>query len=244
MFCQTAAIVTVMALVGAKAEESGEARLSLGGPRQVTAVIRERGENLEIAIRMIRVGCFDPATNNRLNREKAKAYAIQALARHLGAKRSITIKGLTFGEARNEGRAYSLVVSVPKNGVVVTEAVQSDPDRKEMQAEKIDPKTFHGLLTAKDDYTATLRLLSASMLEELPPRPKEASREDDFFKAIADLEESGTKSLSLLRKEVEADKRLLRMEVDEIVALIDKEEATFTDRLKREVDRFQATKKE
>lgn len=226
-----------------KAAEAASVRLSLGGPRKVEATIRERDGAFDINVRMIGVGCFDSATNNRLNREKARLYAMHALARHLGIKHPMVVKGVTMGEARTEGKTYSLTVNVPKEGLVQANPAQVEATPNEGKAAKIDLGKFQGLLTAKDDYIATLHLLSASMLEELPPTPTKTNREDEFYKSVADLEESGAKSFVSLRKEVEADKRLLQMEVDEVLALIEKEETTFIERLKREVDRFRATAK-
>ena len=167
---------------------------------------------------------------------------MHALARHLGTKQTITVKGLTFGKTRTEGRTYFLTVSIPTDGIVVTDTAQPTQGRKAAEGEKIDMGNFQGLLTAKDDHVATLRTLSSSLLEQLPPKPTDVSREGEFYKAIADLEERAANGFASLRKEVQADKRLLQMEVTEVVTSIEKEETAFIERLKQQVDEYRATK--
>jgi len=244
MLRQLVAVSILLCAGWSIADEPREVRLSLGGPRKVTATVREQQENLEITVRMVAVGCFDPATNNRLNRDKAKAYAMHALAAHLRMKQAFTVKELTFGESRTEGRIYSLVISIPKDGIIVAGDGPPTPPSKTEKAEEIDLGKFQGLFTAKDDYIGTLRLLSANNLERLPSKPGKASQQDGFFQSIADLEESGVRSFASLRKEVKADKRLLHMEVDEILALIDKDEAAFLKCLKQQVDEVSDDNKE
>jgi hypothetical protein len=159
-------------------------------------------------------------------------------------KQAFTVKGLTFGKSRTEGRVYSLTISILKDGVIVAGDSPPNPHSKAEKAEKIDLGKFQNLFTAKDDYIGTLRLLSANNLERLPSKPTKASQQDEFFRAIADLEESGVSSFASLRKEVKSDKRLLQMEVDEIFALIEKDEAAFLERLKRQVDEVSDDNKE
>ena len=225
-----------------RADEPAPVRISLGGPRKVEAIIAAQDGGIEITVRMIGIGCFDSATNNRLNRERARVYAMHALARHLG-KQTFVVKGVTVGEAHTEGKTYSLIVIVPKDGLVPATQAIGKATPKEGNAAKIDLDKFRGLLTAKEDYIATLRQLSRSMVEDLPPTPADMKHENDFFRSVADLEESGVNSFSALRKEVRSDKRLLTIEADEVIVLLEKEEANFIERLKKHVDRFHATAK-
>lgn len=223
-----------------RADEPASVQVPLGGPRKVVATIAEQDGNFDINVRMIGVGSFDKATNNRLNREKARTYAMHALARHLGIKKTFAVKGVTLGEAHNEGKTYSLMVTVPKNGLDTTSQTEGEATPKEDKTAKIDLGKFLGLLSVKEDYIATLQEFSKTIAEDLPPTPADLKRENDFLRSVADLEESGVKSLASLRKEVKADKRLLAVEVDEVVALIEKEETAFIERLKQQVDQFQA----
>ena len=173
------AILILSFLTTVRADEPAPVRLSLGGPRKVEATIAENGESVDITVRMIGVRCFDTATNKRLNREKGQLYAMHALARHLGIKHTMTVKGVTVGHSHTEGNTYFLTVKLPKGGIAVATTVQQETRPKQENEDTIDLDTFRGLLTVKDDYIATTQDLSSSLVADLPPTPADMSRKND-----------------------------------------------------------------
>src|SRR5947209_1266583 len=58
--------------------------LELGGLRKVRTSIAVVADDYRIEVRMLPVTTFDKATNARLNRDKARTFALVALAKHLG----------------------------------------------------------------------------------------------------------------------------------------------------------------
>jgi len=209
----------------------------------VEATIEDKGQDVIIAIRMIGVSCFDAATNNELSREKAKAFALDALARHLGIKNALTVKGMTITEAHRQKNIYFLTVNIPKGGV--TKAIPTHQDKKptDKQTEKPDLGNMRGLFTVKEDYTDTVRSLSYVILADLPPKVADTKHDEVFFKSVADLEEIGEKGFSSLRKEIRTEKLLLQIEVEELLEVVDSEETGFLNRLKQHVDEFKASVK-
>ena len=69
-----------------------------------------------IAVEMLPVKAFDPATNKALNLSKGRMYAAQALGKHLKAS-SLTIRGLEIRESGTGGKSFRLVAVVPRDGV-------------------------------------------------------------------------------------------------------------------------------
>lgn len=238
---RTLVLVMLLCPVTTGASDDATVRLSLGGPRKVEATIDERGQAFDVAIRMIGVTCFDTATNNRLSREKARAYALDALARHLGVTQSMTVKGVTVTEARTEGKVHFLKVNIPRDGITKAVTAQHEDTPRKRKSATPDVSTRHDLFTAKEDYIDTVKGLTCLLLADLPPLPTDAVHAEAFFTLAADLEESGLKSLSSLRQAIRSDKLLLTIEMKEVMAVIDEEEAAFIERLKQHVSDFQAT---
>jgi hypothetical protein len=226
------------------AAEPAPVRISLGGARKVEATILEGPDSFEIGVRMIGVTCFDAATNTHLNRQKARMYALQAVARHLRTKGALSVRGVTVDEARTEGKSYLLTVRVPKDGLRQVEQPMKTADAVQGPSLSLDVSTYRSLLTAKDDYVSTVQELASSLADGIPTLT-DGDDKHTFFRSIADREEAGVNMFAMLRKEVASDGRLLQIEAEEVAAKIEKEERKFLERLKEQVRLFEnATRKE
>ncbi|MBX9579357.1 MAG: hypothetical protein K2X87_03535 [Gemmataceae bacterium] len=100
--------------------------VDLGGPRQARAVVAERDGRYVVTVRMRAVRAFDPATNARLNREKARGYALRALVRVVAGRADgrLTVRRAEVVAAGPDGRQYALTLSVAKDNV---SAPEEDP---------------------------------------------------------------------------------------------------------------------
>ncbi len=227
-------------LTSLMAAERAPVRISLGGARKVEAIILERPGIFEIKIRMIGVACFDAATNSHLNRQKARMYALQAVARHLRITGGMSVRGVTVKEARVEGKSYFLTVRVPKDGMRQVGQPSEAAGAVQGPSLSLDVSTYRSLLTAKDDYVSTVQELASSLADGIPTLIA-GDDKDTFFRSIADYEESGVNFFSSLRTELLSDKRLLQIEKDELTAVVETEETKFLERLKQQVHLLEKT---
>ena len=224
--------------------------IELGGPRQVTAVIATTDENYEVSVRMLPVKTFDPTTNSLLNRDKSRAYALQALARHLSGRKTgemrMSISGATTVKAEADGRKFLLVLRVPQNRVVLEGIDELKTDGQRSATTSPMPKTANSietsrdvstLLTCKRDYQTTVELLSSNLREELKSVVEKLSDDESAFdEAIASLEETLEVRWEKLRLEIEKDKLLLNHERKELLTEVQSHHEQFLGSLRQAVD--------
>lgn len=227
------------------------AEVEIGGVRKVVATIGLAEGKYEIHVRMRPVRCFDPATNARLNREKAQHFAYQSLISFLGEENSrdasARISGATYGTPTSDGGFYCLEVRIPKDGVrilaqgrPVKEKIRDD-DSERTIVEVVKPSA---LLTRKDDYRSTIEQLAELRKSELNSVVSEkALPKNDFYGKIAEIEERGMHNLDRLKSEIEGDKLLLRMEAQESLELVQGERDALIETLRQAVEKYDARPK-
>src|SRR5205085_1289074 len=114
-----------------------------------------------IKVRMLPVQCFDLATNARLNREKARGLALQALAKHLSTKEAseFFVSGVQIETVETDGRFYTLALRVPRDGVSLVR------DRVKPLARPAEDRIAFTseLFTRKKDYLNTVDQLMAAV---------------------------------------------------------------------------------
>lgn len=225
--------------------------ISLGGLRKVTAQIASDRGNFEIYVRMIAVRAFDTATNDRCNREKAIGFAILALKQHLvpdARKASLKISGQEVIDSSYDGRVFQLTLRLPRDGVAITDAKAKPPPAalpsKKRQSAEVDQEAVasvgaSSLLTAKQDYLDTIAVLSAKWRERLPDRPDDEAEAKSFYGRIADAEEGVAADFAVLAKEVKTDKKLLSIEVREVLAAAEEKEHDLIGELAKRVNAFE-----
>lgn len=227
--------------------------ISLSGPRKATAQISGNGDHLDVAVRMIGVRSFDRATNDRCNREKATSYAIAALKRHFAPQArelSIRIKGQEVLGTGYDGKTFELVLRVPRDGFVIAEtgarpsastkrAKTPRLERAEADEEQEARGASSDLLTAKQDYLDTIMLLAAKWSERLPATPDDGAAANGFYRQIADAEEGIAADFAALTREIKADKKLLSLELEELLATAAEKENSFVRDLTERVKAFE-----
>jgi hypothetical protein len=87
--------------------------------RNAVVTISESAHRYRIVVEMLAVKAFDPPTNRRLNLQKARGLAMQALAKHLslGNPSRFTVSGVEIQDSRTTNSSYRLALSVPRDGI-------------------------------------------------------------------------------------------------------------------------------
>ncbi len=233
----------------AAADDARGQALDLGGPRNVRAVVALDEGTYVVKVRMLPVRVFDAATNARLNEEKAREYALQALARHLSDKRSVTftVSGARVEQAGPDGKDYALTMRVPREGVVLAKANDTIAPGGKERRERV---TFSSaLFRARPDYENTTAQLAAALAAEL----RKAEDKDEttpeaedlsFVRGLRELEERGLHNLDTLAGEAKADLLLSAVETfgqpsdrDAVVQGINKQKEAFRDQVARAMQR-------
>ncbi len=232
----TLALLLVCGLRGtpllAAGPRADEVRFELGGLRQVTATLGGAEGEYRVTVRMLPVKSFDPATNGELNREKARAYALHALALHLGGKTAgrLTVRGAEVIDVASDGKFYTLTLRVPKDGIQVEggrpmpPAGQVGTDKK--GAERL--ATTSALLTRKQDYLDTLQRLTDATTTRLQDADRRSRAAGDkgrsFWAVVADLEERSEANVKKLGKEIDGDLLLLVVEKTELLRAVERQQ--------------------
>ena len=177
-----------------------------------------------IAIKMLPVRSFDSATNAQLNREKARALALRALARHLSEKSDVylLVSGSQVTRVATEGNVFALTLYVPRHGVAIgpIEGKERESDKPRVAEFAARLRTVTSLLIRKQDYLDTLEHLQTEWdraLKEGKRAPPSANRDLAFYTLIAELEERGQRNLTTLSADIIADSLLLQIEKGQLI---------------------------
>ena len=146
--------------------------VSLNGVRQVEVTIGGDSDTFEVAVRMRPVECFDKATNERLNAQKARSYGLQGLLKHMTGgteKVQASASGVTVSNTRHDGKFFRLTFRVPRDGIeVVRNSETREPPRKVSKPPLTDEvQLTSALLTCFGDHAATIEQL-VSVFDALP----------------------------------------------------------------------------
>ncbi len=252
----------------ALAAVSTEQVIRIGGVREVTATIAESGETYCIAVKMLRVEAFDPATNERLNLSKARMYAIQALARHLSTA-NLTIRGMEIQDVSTDGEFFHLVVRIPRKGASLGTAATLPPPKRAQTAEVATPSsaptsspqppqavaqrrdigsladtTSDDFLNRKVDYLDTIVRLREELCEDGNSLERKSLKPEDFYDSIGSVEERAEAAFKAISGQIDTDKLLLHLEQDELRPDLKKAHSEVLESLKAAVARFDRRQKE
>ena len=234
----------------------GEQVIRLGGMRNVTATVSESDETYRIAVEMLPVRAFDPATNKALNLSKGRMYAAQALAKHLKAG-SLTIRGLEIRESGTSGNTFRLVAVVPRDGVSVgagtvrcPRTAQDDERRQPTRrAAAVRASSQHEIrlaadattadfLSRKADYLDTIVRLQEALTEEGESLERQSLKPEDFYDSIGSIEERADAAFKAIAGQIDDDNLLLSLEQEELRPLLKKAHVEVLKMLKAAVARF------
>ena len=188
--------------------------VSLNGVRQVEVTIGGDRDAFEVAVRMKPVQCFDKATNERLNAQKARSYGLQGLLKHLsGGKEKVraTVSGVTVANARHDGKVYRLTLRVPRDGIEVVRSPETrEPPRRTQKSPNTEEvQVTSAFLTCFGDHAATIEQLVLVFNQELDPvKSKPLDSGNEFEIAIAELEERLAARFDQFERDVRADNLL------------------------------------
>ncbi len=188
-------------------------KVVLGGPRKVEVHIDRDRENWSLRVRMLPVRSFDAATNARLNREKARQFALQALARFLSDRDTaeLAVSGVVVGEPGTDGALFTLTLMVPRDRVSVVEAGRQ-PNPAPRSAERISYSS--ALFTRKVDLERTIALVAELLLGDVGRL--QTVKGAAFDREIAAVEERADAAFAALDDEIANEKLLLRIEAKEL----------------------------
>ena len=233
----------------------GEEVLRLGGVRNVTATVSEADGNYRIAIEMLPVKAFDPATNKALNLSKGRMYAAQALGKHLKAG-NLTIRGLEIRESGTNDGSFRLVAVVPRNGVAVTvkgtptAQVQHkgtdtpagpsvmDSTSRQHEIRLVADATTADFLNRKADYLDTIARLQEALSEDGDSPESQSLKPADFYDSIVSVEERAEAAVNAIAKQIDDDKLLVFLEQEELHQAMKKAHSEVLESLKAAVARF------
>jgi len=211
--------------------------IDLGGLRQAKAALTVTNTDYVVKVRMLPVHCFDAATNTRLNRDKARELALQALAKQLSTKEAVEVfvSGVQIDNVGTDGKFYTLALRVPRKGVSVVRQGEAPPAKQGEDRVAFTSELF----TRKRDYLNTVEKLSVAVLADMKMVEAKAAKEvtptEAFNLAIAAIEEQWVKNLENLGKEIKSDLLLLSVEQEELNEALDKVKTRMLGRLKEAV---------
>ena len=237
-------LIVLAMLVFRTSQVGGEEQVvKIGGVRNITVAVSEAGEKYLLRVEMLPVKAFDPVTNEKLNLQKARAAAMQALSKHLKLAKN-TRFGVRKLEVENTDSAsdhFRLSLSLPRDGIsviplngeggesksvrgadaapsVAKETVAKDtvaaPQKIEWVADA--PVSEEAFLTRAADYLDTMKRLQGDLLNEVRTASGKARQQSEFYSAVADLEERMERMSEAMLAEINADKLLLSVEQEEL----------------------------
>ena len=217
--------------------------VNLGGPRKVEAKISTQDGEYRVDVRMLAVKAFDNATNNRINRDKARLLALQALIRHVSGKNEAeaTMSGVRIIATGTDKQFFTLTLSLPKDKFMLVQAPAAavKPPKENQPAGKPAAvaerlKWKSELFTKNDDFQRTIDLLKEQFIADIVVAEKAAK---DFENSIAEIEERTAAAFKALRAEIAAENLLLTIEMEELVAKTKNTESQVMAKLTQAVER-------
>jgi hypothetical protein len=214
--------------------------IELGGLRQARAVITASGSDYLVKVRLLPVQSFDASTNARLNRDKGRELALQALAKHLSGKTSaeLIVSGAQVERVGSDGKSYTLELRVPRKEVAVVRESDKAPPAVKQGQERVAFRSE--LFTRKRDYLSTLEKLAANAVADLQSAAKPEQSEDSFPAAVAEVEQRALKNFDGLAKEIKGDLLLLSVEREELEKALGEQENKVLERSKEALKKPQS----
>lgn len=262
--CFVAGATAIALAVCAPRAPAGEETIRLGGLRNVTASVTESDDVYRIAVEMLPVKAFDPATNKALNASKAGGYAVRALAKHLKMD-ALIVRGLEVKEAAANGKTFRLVAVVPRSGVSAPRGTSASAERRkpaetentarrgaaaaskpDAQASGRQPEirlaadaTTADFLNRKADYMDTIARLREALTEEGDALARRSLKPDDFYDSIGGIEDRAEAACKTLARQIEDDNLLSELgEREELRPALKQARAEVLMSLKEAVARF------
>jgi len=213
--------------------------VEIGGSRQILGTVTADETRYEVKVTFRPLRTFDAVTNEEVNRELAREFALRVLARHLSkvAEVEFLVGGDELVEAGLAKDRYQAVIRWPRAKVkVLTETPPAAvPTVTRVAPAALTDKFFtarqdylDALAGLRETYTATLKAAVADAAA-VP----EADRRRVLARAVTRTEDRVSAALDALTTEVRADDRLLDLtERPELITAIAAVRVAFTQALR------------
>jgi len=237
-----AAVIPMATLPVCSQEEQRTQTINLGGLRQATARVTATEDDYVIAVRMLPVRSFDDTTNARLNREKGRQLALQALAKVLSDKEAVefAISGAQIKKVATDGKFFTLTLQVARKNVVLLRPGAKLTNDK--QAERVAWSSI--LFTRKEDHAKTLENLVTISLTDIGIARKQALEQmdsaDSFAKKIEAIQSGVVTNLESFRTEINNDLLLFSTEQQELRQLVDRHRQRVLNESRTALKRYKA----
>lgn len=213
---------------------------NLGGLRHPVVTVKEGRTGYDIATRFVAVDAFDTATNQKLNREKGRGFALIALARFMGLPndQGIAVAGLAPTRVRADEQLIEIGFRVDKADVQKT----APPGGRDAESPHVAGQRQNQGGAATDevevDYRDTIRLIDACGRGSAADLIK---GNIDLYEGIADVEEATLALLGTVRRQIGDDGHLAMEQRSRLFADIDRAQRDFLVALKVELQVLEAS---
>lgn len=197
--------------------------IDLGGPRNAKVAIKESSDSYDLVVSFVPVNCFDDKVNRRLTTEKSKHYATLALVRYL---RVPSNKQLSFGRAKIIGESSQGNFKTIHWKVADVQASAGNGSSSH-SSQTTEPHS-DSLLDVKNEFHLTINQLAKDITKQTPRYKGNLLA---YYKEMANFEEESMLLFETLRKEIEIDKLLLRLEKEELLQSIQMNESGIQEQL-------------
>jgi hypothetical protein len=204
--------------IGPAAAIGQEAPRDQAGIRQVQAAVKLVGDDYQVRVRFLAVGCFDKATNREMNLEMGRSLALEALGRQLSdkPKLELVVSGARTVDSRLEGKFFSLTVQIPRDGVKVIETAAASETAKGETNENGVLRTSidKGARSRKAEYEVMVAQLSQLLRNEWKRLRAEAGPDEAAAEKIEAFRKKVNTSFDQLAGEIQGDLELTNLGSD------------------------------
>lgn len=209
--------------------------------RKCEATVEQADGAYIVVVKMVPIRCFDPATNKSLSVRKANNMALVALLKYLYPDQknvSISCSGVQTIKTDFSEKVCSVECRIPQKGIKIIDSSaiakenskKSDKSRQTSGAKIVTSKS--SLLNRQADYQETIDELADVQLRSAPQCACSSKESDAFSEKIADYEEQIDNQFSALKKAIEQERELLRLEKSELIANLEQAQQKPLQRLK------------
>ncbi len=222
---------SALSLVACLGLEAGATDVAIGGLRRAHAVVTQDASGVVCKLSFIPVTCFDAAMNQTVNQQKARSYAVMAMARFKGlADGTVLVPNLhpVTAPAVIGGR---LTVTYQGDDIKVLDKRTANAGKpsntKAVEAEGRKGPEGSTLVDCVDDTRATLLSVAKAVEEQI----NQLSAGDKLDDDVVALEVSGQDAFERLTEEVKGQTLLLQVEKNELRTQITQSRDEFLNKL-------------
>ncbi len=214
-------VLSFLVLLLAVAEGREVSDINLGGLRKVHATIKPGASHLVCEINFIPVSCFDLALNSKVNKQKARAYALCAIAKASGIREnevSAANLRLLSSPATHENRYHATfqldrVVKAQNKTTVKSSSSLPKANTKVLLG---DENKETNLLSCRNDLQETLETVLESFEEQI----RQLTANDKLDDQVASIESGGIDVFNKLSNDIKNEKLLLQIEKQELLKIV------------------------